>query len=165
MTRPEARSARPPVPWGGLVSLAIYLLFLAVALLLIGIGVSRGADALRLSTGTVALVTGSVEARFADDHSIWYTFRPGTDASEIAGMVKLSTDEWAALHVGSPIPVDYLVSDPTTNWPVGHPLVPEDVESAVAGVAIGLLVLVVASARYRPRGLRSALRAARAGSG
>jgi hypothetical protein len=50
----------------------------------------------------VALVTGSVEARFADDNSIWYTFRPGTDAVEIAGMVKLSTNEWAALQVGSP---------------------------------------------------------------
>ena len=164
MTRPEAQAVRPPIPWGGLVSLAIYLVFVGVALLLIGIGISRGADALRLSTGSVALVAGSVEARFADDRSIWYTFRPGTDAAEIAGMVKVGTDEWAGLSVGSPIPVDYLVADPTTNWPVGHSLVPEDVESAIAGVAIGLLVLSVASFRYRPRGLLSALRALRAGN-
>lgn len=145
--------------------MAIYGGFVAVAVLLIGIGVSRGADALRLSTGSVVPVTGSVEAQFAEDHSIWYTFHPGPNAAEIVAMAKLSTDQWAALGVGSPIEIDYLASDPTTNWPVGHELVLEDVESAVAGVAIGLLVLSVATFRYRPRGLVSALRAARARPG
>jgi len=165
MSPPDAQTVRVPVPWGGLVSLAIYVVFVAVGLLLIGIGLSRAGDALRLSTATLAQVTGSVEARFDDDDSIWYTFRPGADAAEIAGMVKPSSNEWAALEVGSPIQIDYLVSDPSTNWPIGHSPVTNDVESALAGVAIGLLVLWAGIVRYRPRGLLSALRAARAGPG
>jgi hypothetical protein len=139
--------------------------FLAVALLLIGIGVTRGLDAIRLSTGTVTQVVGAVEARFADDDSVWYTFVPGSGAAEIAGMVELSAEEWAALGVGSPIQIDYVAADPATNWPVGHSPVPNDVESAVAGVAIGLFVLWGGTIRFRPRGLLAALRAARAGSG
>ncbi len=145
--------------------LAIYLVFVAVGLLLIGIGLSRAGDAVRLSTATLAQATASVEARFGDDYSIWYTFQPGADAAEIAGMVKLPRNEWIALEVGSPSQIDYVVSDPSTNWPIGHSPVTDDVELALAGVAIGLLVLWAGTVRYRPRGLLAALRAARAGPG
>lgn len=51
----------------------------------------------------------------------WVSYRFAADGREFEGRVRISLSRWKSLQAGSPVPVRYLLSDPSRNFAAGRP--------------------------------------------
>jgi len=146
-----------------LIAIGVYLFMLFGGVVLIGVGLVRGGDAARLGLTPNVRTTASVIAREQESGhlKVYYSFEPPGARLTYAGIADVSSDQYAAAERGSPIEIEYLASDPNTNWLAGHSPVPDAVVACFFGLAPAAFVIVVAQWRFGLRGVRGAWRASR----
>jgi glycerol uptake facilitator-like aquaporin len=141
----------------------VYAFMVFGGLVLVGAGLARGVNAARIGLTPAVRTAASVVAREQQGShlTVYYSFQPTGAAASSAGIADVSAEQYATAEPGSPIQIEYLASDPDTNWLAGHSPVPGDVFACFFGLVLGAFVLVVAQWRFRPRGIREAWRASR----
>jgi hypothetical protein len=161
----KPNSVRPVGPSRALVmvAVAVYAFMAFGGVVLIGAGLARGVNAARMGLTPAVRTTASVIARAQQSShlTVYYSFQPTGATATYAGIAEVSSDQYAAAERGSPIDIEYVASDPDTNWLVGHSPVPADVFACFFGLVLGAFVLVVTQWRFRVRDIRGAWRASR----
>jgi hypothetical protein len=162
---PEPNSVRAARPSRTVlvIAMAAYAFMVFGGLVLFAFGAARGVNAVRIAVGPTVATTASVIDRDVEngDLKVYYAFQPPGSAASYVGIENVTSVEYAAAEDGAPVDVEYLTSDPNTNWIVGHSPVAGEVLAAALGVLLGVFVLGVTQWRFGIRGVRALWRASR----
>jgi hypothetical protein len=150
------------------INIAVYAFMLFGGVVILVFGGLRGYNAARIAAGPIAHIAGTITDKTIDEevgtgrssgspttkNDIWYGFTPASNQTQVVGDVAVSTAEWNATEVGSPVDVEFLAGDVNTNWLAGHSTFAGELEAAAFGFLLGVFVLLVVQFRFAPPNLR-----------